>query len=101
MLHEPFGPRGAEDERDTFWTDLGEVTDAAYREEPEADTASRRTVAMNHAKHGPRNQPDPLQAVPPMPPEEELSSHQDPLGSWTGVPSENQYETPTQDADDL
>ena len=29
MFHEPFGPRGAEDERDTFWTDLGEVTDAA------------------------------------------------------------------------
>ena len=34
MLHEPYGPRGAEDERDAFWTDLGEVTDAAYRGDP-------------------------------------------------------------------
>ena len=25
----------------------------------------------------------------------------DPQGSWTGVPSDNEYETPTQDADDL
>lgn len=101
MLHEPFGPRGAEDERDTFWTDLGEVTDAAYREDPEDGTSYHRTVGMNHAKHGAGDSRDPMQAVPPMQPEEELASHQDPLGSWTGVPSENQYETPTQDADDL
>ena len=43
--------------------------------------------------------------VLPLAPEtlaaEDSASRQDPLGSWTGVPSDNEYETPTQDADDL
>ena len=103
MFHEPFGPRGAEDERDTFWTDLGEVTDAAYRSDP-ADTfpETRRTVDTQSAHH---YTPDSDQQVLPLAPEtltgEDSASRQDPLGSWTGVPRDDKYETPTQDADDL
>lgn len=105
MFHEPFGPRGAEDERDTFWTDLGEVTDAAYREDPETSHHGGRTVGTDTAHHPAHYVPDTVQQVMPLAPEtltaEDTASRQDPLGSWTGVPSENEYETPTQDADDL
>ena len=34
MLHEPFGPRGAEEEHEELWTDLSEVTDTAYEQDP-------------------------------------------------------------------
>lgn len=103
MFHEPFGPRGAEDERDTFWTDLGEVTDAAYREDPEEPHTASRRVDTQEARHAASDYiPG---TVLPMAPEtlsaEDAASRQDPLGSWTGVPSDNEYETPTQDADDL
>lgn len=105
MFHEPFGPRGAEDERDTFWTDLGEVTDAAYREAPETTHHAQRTVGTDSAHHPDHYVPDTVQQVVPLTPEplagDDTASRQDPLGSWTGVPSENEYETPTQDADDL
>ena len=37
-MFDEFGPRGAEDEREGFWTDLSEVPDEQYRdEEAEAD----------------------------------------------------------------
>lgn len=102
MFHEPFGPRGAEDERDTFWTDLGEVTDAAYREDPEQTPAQKRTIDRENARHATDYIPG---TVLPLAPEtlsaEDSASRQDPLGSWTGVPKDNEYETPTQDADDL
>ncbi|MBM6898108.1 hypothetical protein H6B10_00050 [Gemmiger formicilis] len=105
MFHEPFGPRGAEDERDTFWTDLGEVTDAAYRDDPEsASDKPRRTVGTDSAHYPPHYVPDTVQEMPLAPETlsaEDAASRQDPLGSWTGVPSDNEYETPTQDADDL
>ena len=105
MFHEPFGPRGAEDERDTFWTDLGEVTDAAYRDDPETARHTKRTVATDAAHYPDHYVPDTVQQVMPLATEtlsgEDTASRQDPLGSWTGVPSENEYETPTQDADDL
>ena len=35
MLHEPFGPRGAEDEREELWTDLSEMPEAAYEQDPD------------------------------------------------------------------
>lgn len=105
MFHEPFGPRGTEDERDTFWTDLGEVTDAAYRDAPETVQHTKRTVGTDSAHYPDHYVPDTVQQVMPLAPEtlsgEDTASRQDPLGSWTGVPSENEYETPTQDADDL
>ena len=105
MFHEPFGPRGAEDERDTFWTDLGEVTDAAYRDDPETVQHTKRTVDTDSAHYPDHYVPDTVQQVMPLSPEtlsrEDTASRQDPLGSWTGVPSKNEYETPTQDADDL
>ena len=105
MFHEPFGPRGAEDERDTFWTDLGEVTDAAYRDDPDAAPAAKRTVGTNSARHPSHYVPDTVQQVMPLVPEtlsgKDTASHQDPLGSWTGVPSDKENETPTQDPDAL
>ena len=45
-----------------------------------------------------------MQDVPTGPQEQPgagTASRQDPLGSWTGVPAQETYETPTQDADDL
>ena len=32
-MFDEFGPRGAEDEREGFWTDLSEVPDEQYRED--------------------------------------------------------------------
>ena len=32
-MFDEFGPRGAEDEREGFWTDLSEVPDEQYRDE--------------------------------------------------------------------
>ena len=34
-MFDEFGPRGAEDEREGFWTDLSEVSDEQYRDEDE------------------------------------------------------------------
>lgn len=96
MFHEPFGPRGAEDERDAFWTDLSEVSDAAYREDPAAPQAGRRLNSTAHRQAGNVMLPDIGQQL-----DEDTASRQDPLGSWTGVPAPDTYETPTQDADDL
>lgn len=104
MFHESFGPRGAEEERDGFWTDLGEVTDAAYSHDPASTHETKRTLGLNAAKRATAYVPGTVQNMPPdleEMPEEDIASRQDPLGSWTGVPSENQYEIPTQDADDL
>ncbi len=101
MLHEPFGPRGAEDERETFWTDLGEVTDAAYQQDP---GGPGRSLTTRKALHGPDYLPGTVQEAEPdleELPGESIASRQDPLGSWTGVPSQEEQETPTQDADDL
>ena len=64
MLHEPYGPRGAEDERDAFWTDLGEVTDAAYRGDPAQN--ARRTPRLDAAVHAPNYLPG-AYPVPPGP----------------------------------
>lgn len=81
MLHNAYGPHGAEDEREpeTLWVDLAE---AAGDEFPAAE--AERAVTM------------------PRPP---LASHNDPLGSWTGTPTvdsgDPENEVPTQDADDL
>ena len=101
MLHEPFGPRGAEDERETFWTDLGEVTDAAYQQDP---GGPGRSLTTRKALHGPGDLPGAVQEAEPdleELPGESIASCQDPLGSWTGVPTEEAQEVPTQDADDL
>lgn len=73
MLNNGYGPHGAEEEHEDFWTDLAEGADML---------------------------PGGLPAVPPgveMP----MMSETDPLGSWTGAPEADPTETPTQDADDL
>ena len=33
-MFDEFGPRGAEDEREGFWTDLSEVSDEQYASSP-------------------------------------------------------------------
>ena len=50
MFHEPFGPRGAEDERDGFWTDLSEVTDESYRDPQQDCRTGKRTVGLGGAR---------------------------------------------------
>ena len=97
MYHEPFGPRGAEDERGDFWTDLSEVRDDLYRQDPAAPQAVQRR--LHSATQGRADDvilPDIAEHA-----QEDTASRQDPLGSWTGVPDTDAYETPTQDADDL
>ena len=34
MMHEPFGPHGAEEETEELWTDLSEVPETAYEQDP-------------------------------------------------------------------
>ena len=34
MMHEPFGPHGAEEETEELWTDLSEVPETAYNQDP-------------------------------------------------------------------
>lgn len=41
MLHEPFGPHGAEEETEELWTDLSEVPETAYEQDPK-----RRSTAI-------------------------------------------------------
>lgn len=36
MLHEPFGPHGAEEETEELWTDLSEVPETAYEQDPKS-----------------------------------------------------------------
>ena len=44
-MFDEFGPRGAEDEREGFWTDLSEVPDEQYRDEDEPkQTQDRKSV---------------------------------------------------------
>lgn len=37
-MFDEFGPHGAEEEREDFWTDLSEVPDEHYNEEPHDPT---------------------------------------------------------------
>lgn len=75
-----YGPRGAEDERDGFWTDIPEGDDMIPGVLPGMFPYAPGVT--------PEGSPGPL------------ASHNDPLGSWTGTPDDGD-ERPTQDADDL
>lgn len=107
MYHEPYGPRGAEDERKDFWTDIAEGADALPGELPPAE---RMTELANLAgfdvqePYAPTPAPDvadlPRPIADKLETENPDASHNDPLGSWTGVPEEL-GEIPTQDQDDL
>lgn len=103
MYHTQHGPRGAEEEREDFWTDIPEGSDmlpgflpaapGAMPEYPAGLSARElRTPAEAH------NQAQSKAAPKHEPPQ---ASHNDPLGSWTGVPETGADEIPTQDADDL
>ena len=37
MMHEPFGPHGAEEETEELWTDLSEVPETAYEQDSDTD----------------------------------------------------------------
>ena len=76
MLHRPYGPRGAESEDPEFWTDLTRNSD--FLPEPGIVNPVLRSAQEPYTPAG----------------------HNDPLGSWTGVPDQAD-EMPTQDQDDL
>ena len=63
MLHEPFGPHGAEEETEELWTDLSEVPETAYEQDPKRRICSltRRccppTPAWAKARCNPRKKP--------------------------------------------
>lgn len=96
MLHQPYGPRGAESEDPDLWTDLMHDDDFL----PEPDIVNPilgnqtghdcREVRLHTKGSHQQKQPD----------DADLASRNDPLGSWTGVPDQAD-ETPTQDQDDL
>lgn len=117
MLEGPYGPRGAEDEREEFWTDIPEENDPLPGEDSDA-------IGTLNVLGGPAR----LSAAEPNSPNLFTNSpvihdrpdgdggrseridnaygvlgpaDEDPLGSWTGVPADGEDETPTQDADDL
>ena len=59
MMHEPFGPHEAEEETEELWTDLSEVPETAYEQDPKrrinSDTdmpfdQPGRRPAVTHAK---------------------------------------------------
>ena len=56
MLDE-FGPRGAEDERESFWTDLSEVPDEQYRDEDEPKQTQEVIVPPAQEPYGPGTVP--------------------------------------------
>ena len=47
-MFDEFGPRGAEDEREGFWTDLSEVPDEQYRDEDEPKQTQEVIVPPAH-----------------------------------------------------
>lgn len=56
MLDE-FGPRGAEDERESFWTDLSEVPDEQYRDKDEPKQTQEVIVPPAQEPYGPGTVP--------------------------------------------
>lgn len=53
-MFDEFGPRGAEDEREGFWTDLSEVPDEQYRDEDEPKQTQEVIVPPAQEPYGPR-----------------------------------------------
>ena len=91
MLHRPYGPRGAESEDPEFWTDLTQNSD--FLPEPGIVNPVLRSA---QERYTPADAPQFFFFFF----DENLASHYDPLGSWTGVPDQAD-EMPTQDQDDL
>ena len=91
MLHRPYGPRGAESEDPEFWTDLTRNSD--FLPEPGIVNPVLRSAQEPYT---PADDHQDRQTID----DENLASHNDPLGSWTGVPDQAD-EMPTQDQDDL
>ena len=52
-MFDEFGPRGAEDEREGFWTDLSEVSDEQYRDEDEPKQTQEVIVPPAQEPYGP------------------------------------------------
>ncbi len=91
MLHRPYGPRGAESEPQ-FWTDLTRSNDFAGARHLSTGASQRPGTLYPPADaHQDRQTID----------DENLASHNDPLGSWTGVPDQADGRNADQDQDDL
>lgn len=125
MFHEEFGPRGAEDERRDFWTDVPEGADMLPGALPDEGVGMQAlsglsaqepyspAVASLNADNDTFDEADAdldalaeqadraARSAGMLQTPHQQSSSSDPLGSWTGVPSEDIYEVPTQDQDDL
>ncbi len=104
MYHHQHGPRGAEEEREDFWTNIPEGSDMLPGFLPgvpgampgfPAGMSARELRTPAESRDQSPQQADNKKDVPPQ------TSHNDPLGSWTGVPEPGTHEVPTQDADDL
>lgn len=52
-MFDEFGPRGAEDEREGFWTDLSEVPDEQHRDEDEPKQTQEVIVPPAQEPYGP------------------------------------------------
>ena len=76
MLHRPYGPRGAESEDPEFWTDLTRNSD--FLPEPGIVNPVLRSAQEPYT---PADAHQDRQTID----DENLASHNDPLGSWTGV----------------
>lgn len=108
MLHEPYGPRGAEEEHEDFWTDIPEGADMLPGTLNVLGGPARLSAAELLSPTVVTNQPVLHDLPGPDGPDRRVDNaygvlgpaEDDPLGSWTGVPAEED-EPPTQDADDL
>ncbi len=118
MLHEPFGPAGAGDT--DFWTDIPEGADMLPGTLPGEDSDAIGTLnvlggaaRLNAAEPASPNIFTNMPVLHDRPDGEGGRTERidnaygilgpaddDPLGSWTGVPADED-EAPTQDADDL
>lgn len=74
MLHRPYGPRGAESEDPEFWTDLTRNSD--FLPEPGIVNPVLRSAQEPYT---PADAHQDRQTID----DENLASHNDPLGSWT------------------
>ena len=117
MQQTPYGPRGAEDEREAFWTDIPENDDTLPGDGSDAIGTLNVLGGPARLNAAEPNSPDIVTNMPVLHdrPDGEGGyteridnlygvlgpAEEDPLGSWTGVPADGEDETPTQDADDL
>lgn len=102
MFEKPYGPHGAEEEQEMETEMTNEAENGGLDEQAESLWNTLGALNMFGAANVGGGAIAQGATTPPQ------ASHNDPLGSWTGVPTDNteseqelEDETPTQDADDL